>query len=154
LAQRVPEGSFKSVDFNNRSKSPDDLLRSAYIWARRFKSKSGTLHDFPAENSVKYLELNWANIRSFSGVSRIGKLKRLETHYCLKLESDSGLCEVASSLEWLHINQSRKFSPEKELFALCNLRVLCLNNCAPLHDLEFCICSLFCWISGLSIRMS
>jgi hypothetical protein len=70
--EQLPEGSFKSVDFNNRSKSPDDLLRSTYIWARRFKSKSGTLHDFPAENSVKYLEMSLDDlVRRLNGPTKV-----------------------------------------------------------------------------------
>jgi hypothetical protein len=134
---QLPQGIFKSVDFGNESKSPCDLAGVSYVWASRFKSKTGSIDDFPAEKAVEYLELSWANITSFAGLSRFEGIKRLETHYCLKLESDSGLSEAQNSLEWLHINRSKKFFAGKGLTSLSNLRVLCLNSCGPLQNLEF-----------------
>ena len=65
------------------------------------------------------------------------KLKRLELHYCTKLDSDTGLSTLADTLEHLHINQSKKFVPSKELLSLKNLRVLCLNSCGNLENLDF-----------------
>lgn len=108
-----------------------------YLRVRNFKSRTRTFEDFPANRSVKFLDLSVSNPTSFKGVSVLGKVKRLETHYCLKLESDEGLSEVADSIEWLHINQSKKFRFGKELLGLPNLRVLCLNSCGPVPDLEF-----------------
>jgi hypothetical protein len=134
---QLAKGAFRSVDFTKPSSISGRLLDSSYVRALRFKSKTANLAGFPAKGTVKCLELVWANIRSFSGVSCLGKVKRLEAHYCLKLESDSGLSQIRSSLEWLHINQSKKFSPGKELLGLRNLKVLCLNNCGSLDDLEF-----------------
>lgn len=137
LWDQLEEQSFRSVDFGNGSKSPCELAGARYVWARRFKSETASLDDLPAAETVTYLELGWANIKSFAGSSRFKGIKRLETHYCLELESDAGISELQNSLEWLHINRSKKFSPGAELMSLSNLRVLCLNSCGPLPDLEF-----------------
>ena len=135
--EQLSEADFAAVIFNNSCISPADLTDKRYIIATKFKSKSGDLRDFPAVGSVDYLEIALSNVKSFTGLTHFGQLKRLEAHYCLKLESDEGLSEVKDSLEWLHINQSKKFSPGKELASLSKLRVLCLNACAPLPSLEF-----------------
>lgn len=135
--EQLPADACISVDFGDKSVNRSSLQNANYILARGFKSKVADLTDFPAKNFVNFLNLDLANIRSFSGIGRLGKIKRLETHYCLKLESDVGLSEIGESLEWLHIKQSKKFSLGKELLALHNLRVLCLNTCSPLQDLEF-----------------
>jgi hypothetical protein len=134
---QLPKGVFRFVDFSKTSKIDVGVLDNSYLFTERFKSKSATLSDFPAKGTVECFELSWANIRSFSGISHLGEVKRLEAHYCLKLENDTGLSEARNSLEWLHINQSKKFSPGKELSRLRNLKVLCLNSCGPLENLEF-----------------
>lgn len=87
--------------------------------------------------NLLYLELNWSNIHDFLGVEKMNKLKRLELHYCTKLQNDFGLSGLADTLEYLHINQSKKFVPNEELFSLKNLRVLCLNSCGNLENLNF-----------------
>lgn len=126
-----------SVNFGNGATSDQDLLEKGYLFAAKFKSQTGNLDDFPAGRSVKCLYLGSSNIRSFSGLSKFPNIKRLETEYCNKLEIDSGLSDARGTLEWLHINQSKRFSPGEELFSLHNLRVLCLNACGPIKDLEF-----------------
>jgi hypothetical protein len=87
--------------------------------------------------NLLYLELNWSNIQDFLGIEKMNKLKRLELHYCTKLQNDFGLSGLADTLEHLHINQSKKFVPSEELFSLKNLRVLCLNSCGNLDNLNF-----------------
>ena len=135
--EQLPEAEFATVNFNNRSEPPQNLTGKRYIAAAKFKSKSESLLDFPEVSGVDYLYIGSSNIKSFSGLSRIRDVRRLEAHYCLKLENDFGLSDLRNSLEWLHINQSKKFIPGKELFSLKKLRVLCLNVCGPLQDLEF-----------------
>ncbi|MED3785813.1 hypothetical protein P4576_00915 [Peribacillus frigoritolerans] len=99
------------------------------------KNKLGNFVGIP-ENPL-YLELNWSNIRDFFGIEKMNKLKRLELHYCMELQDDFGLSGLANTLEHLHINQSKKFVPNEELFSLTNLRVLCLNSCGNLDNLKF-----------------
>ncbi|PFE08904.1 hypothetical protein [Bacillus cereus] len=86
--------------------------------------------------NLLYLELNWSNIHDFLGIEKMNKLKRLELHYCTKLQNDFGLSRLADTLEYLYINKSKKFVPNEELFSLKNLRVLCLNSCGNLENLN------------------
>lgn len=134
---QLPQREVRSADLGKRGVGREALPGGRYLWVRSFKSQHRDFHDFPANGSAKYLELTLANITSFKGVSVLGKIKRLELHYCLKLESDNGLAEISDSLEWLHINQSKKFRVGDELLSISRLKVLCLNRCAPLPDLEF-----------------
>ncbi|MDQ0227679.1 hypothetical protein [Metabacillus niabensis] len=99
------------------------------------KNKLGNFVGFPL--NLLYLELNWSNIQEFRGIEKMNKLKRLELHYCTKLQNDFGLSGLADTLEHLHINQSKKFVPNEELFSLENLRVLRLNSCGNLENLDF-----------------
>jgi hypothetical protein len=134
---QLPEGEVRSADFAKREAGGDELLGGTYLLVRSFRSEHKCFEDFPANGTVKYLELNLANVTSFRGVSVLGKVRRLDLHHCSKLERDDGLSEVSDSLEWLHINQSKKFRVGNELLGLSRLKVLCLNRCAPLPDLEF-----------------
>ncbi|WP_228520558.1 hypothetical protein [Flavobacterium sp. CSZ] len=84
-----------------------------------------------------YLELNCANIKNFTGLEKFNNLKRLELHYCVKLQEDRGLNQIRNSLEFLHINQSKKLKFTDELLKLKKLKVLCLNACAPIENLNF-----------------
>lgn len=61
----------------------------------------------------------------------------MELNRCIKLTSDDGLSDLASSIQWLNINTSKKFTPSENLFSLKNLRILCLNNCGDIESLEF-----------------
>lgn len=107
----------------------------AIIWHLKEKSKS---FDNLSENKrLSYLELNWANIKNFDGIEKFNNLKRLELHYCIKLENDFGLGQLKDSLEFLHINTSKKFNFTDELAQLKKLKVLCLNACGPINNLDF-----------------
>jgi hypothetical protein len=102
-----------------------------------YNEKSGDFTEIPANNKLIYLELNLSNIHFFNGIDKFENLKRLELHYCTKLISDRGISKISESLEHLHINQSKKFIPMEELYALKNIRVLCLNSCGDLDNLNF-----------------
>lgn len=135
--EQLPPRSVATVDFGNKTESPSDLSGAGYLWASRFKSQSASLDDFPAAKGVEYLHLTRANLQSFAGLSRFPQIKRLEAHDCRKLACDGGLSDVRNSLQWLHIHQAKKFVPGNELLSLVNLRVLCLNSCGPLPNLDF-----------------
>ncbi|MGE8021510.1 hypothetical protein ACQKOM_21825 [Peribacillus frigoritolerans] len=104
------------------------------LWHHK-KNKQGNFVSIP-ENPL-YLELNRSNLQDFLWIEKMNKLKRIELHYCTKLQNDFGLSVLANTLEHLHINQSKKFVPNEELFSLKNLRVLCLNSCGNLENLNF-----------------
>ena len=107
----------------------------AILW--HLKAKENPFDNLPSTNRLLYLELNWANIKSLTGIEKFESLKRLELHYCLKLETDQGLSDLSDNLEFLHIGQSKKFRFSNELLKLKKLKVLCLNNCGSLDNLDF-----------------
>ena len=55
----------------------------------------------------------------------------------MKLENDFGLGRLKDSIEFLHINTSKKFKFTDELLELKKLKVLCLNACGPIDNLDF-----------------
>ena len=107
----------------------------AIIW--HLKEKINSFENLPKSDKLLYLELNWANIKNFDGIEKFKNLKRLELHYCVKLENDFGISRLSNSLEFLHINTSKKFNFTVELIQLKKLKVLCLNACGPLDNLDF-----------------
>lgn len=135
--EQLQPSELRIVDLSKSPSIGGSLAGGSYLFVRGFKSALRNLTDFPVKGSVKHLQLTMANITSLEGLSSLGKVKRLELDYCLKLQSDSGLSEAADSLEWLHITQAKKFPLGQELLGLSQLKVLCLNNCAPLQDIEF-----------------
>jgi len=112
-----------------------DNAEYAIIWHLKEKLKS--FDNLSENDNLSYLELNWANIKNFDGIEKFRNLKRLELHYCVKLESDFGLSRLKDTLEFLHINTSMKFKFTDELLQLKKLKVLCLNACGPIDNLEF-----------------
>ncbi|NOT66340.1 MAG: hypothetical protein HOP06_10010 [Methylotenera sp.] len=135
--EQLPAGEYSSFEFVKGKSAIVETVKGTYFNVHKFKTKGEGLEELVGINSAIYLELNFANIKSFSGISRLGKIKRLELDYCLKLESDRGLSEIKNDIEWLHINTSKKFIPTRELFDLHKLKVLCLNSCGPLENLNF-----------------
>ncbi|WP_226529031.1 hypothetical protein [Metabacillus niabensis] len=123
--------NLKEDKFNERQLENIQYLT---LWHHK-KNKRGNFVGFP--ENLLYLELSWSNIKDFLGIDKMNKIKRLELHYCTKLENDFGLSGLADTLEHLRIDQSKKFAPSEELFSLKNLRVLALNSCGNLENLHF-----------------
>lgn len=132
----VPEHFFRNINLNENKITEISQTDIEYLilWHQK-SSNLGNFVNMP--ESLLYLELNWSNIQNFIGIERLNGLKRLELHYCTKLQTDDGLSKVADTLEHLHINQSKKFVPSDQLFSLTNLKVLCLNSCGSLDNLSF-----------------
>lgn len=132
----VPEHLYRWIDMKEGKvkELENSYIEYLILWHHK-QNKLGNFVDIPKR--LTYLELNWSNIQNFIGIEKLNTLKRLELHYCTKLESDIGLSSVANTLEHLHINHSKKFVPTKELYSLKNLRVLCLNSCGNLENLNF-----------------
>jgi len=124
-------------DFKEKKGSTLNLkdIEYAILWYFRYKGLSFEL--LPKSDKLCYLEINLANIKDFCCSERFQNLKRLELHYCKKLESDNGLLGLENSIEWLRIDHSKKFQSTGEIAKLANLRVLALNSCGPLKSLEF-----------------
>lgn len=115
----------------------NDLSNSEYAIIWHLKGRVNSFENLSDSKKLLYLELNWANIKDFVGIEKFGKLKRLELHYCTKLASDTGLSVLKDSLEFLHINRSKKFVLTEELLSLKKIKVLCLNECGNIDNLHF-----------------
>jgi hypothetical protein len=107
----------------------------AIIW--HLKEKLNSFENLVENEKLRYLELNWANIKSFDGIEKFKNLKRLELHYCVKLETDFGIGRIQDNIEFLHINMSKKFKFTDELLQLKKLKVLCLNSCGAIDNVDF-----------------
>lgn len=134
--EQLPDGEIQNVTCTNTRAGLTEHISGSYFMISGFKPKDRCFESYPAITTATYMELNLSNVRSFRGISKLGPIKRLELHYCTKLESDEGLSELTDEIEWLHIDQSKKFSPSDELLRLKKLKVLCLNRCAPLENLN------------------
>lgn len=115
----------------------DKFRQSEYANIWYLKKQLCAFDSLPASENLLYLQLNSANITDFTGIEKYGQLKRLELHYCTKVLGDTGLQTLCNSLEFLHINQSKKFHFTDQLLKLNKLRVLFLNTCAPVENLNF-----------------
>lgn len=124
-------------DYKNKIPSKTNFEDVEYAMTFYFKHKGLSFDTLPKSSKLLYLEMNWANFRDLDGIDRFNNLKRLELHYCTKLENDKNISSLKDTLEFLHINQSKKYTPTQELFQLRNLKVLCLNACAPIDNLKF-----------------
>jgi hypothetical protein len=133
---KVFQKDFKENTISTENK---DFENSEYAIIWHLKEKINSFDNLNESAKLAYLELNWANIKNFTGIEKFKNLKRLELHYCVKLENDKGLNHISNNLEFLHINQSKKFKLTDELLQLKKLRVLCLNACGPLDSLDFLV---------------
>lgn len=124
-------------DFKEKKSLPLHINNKEYVTLWYYKEKEISFGRIPPSDKLLYLELNWANVKNFCQIQRFPSLKRLELHYCTKLESDSGLKELKDTVEHLHINQSKKLLLTDEISQLVNLKVLRLNNCGSLKSLHF-----------------
>ncbi len=135
--EQLPSGEFQNVKCTSTKDCLTKHLPGSYFIVSNFKPKDRCFDNVPAITTAIFLELNLSNVHSFQGISKLGSIKRLELHYCTKLERDKGLSELRDQIEWLHINQSKKFSVGEDLLSLKKLKVLCLNRCAPIKNLQF-----------------
>lgn len=124
-------------NYKDNPKTKTDFDEVEYAMTFYFKHKGLSFDPLSKSDKLLYLEMNWANFKDLSGIERYSNLKRLELHYCLKLENDKGISSLKDSLGFLHINQSKKFISSSELLELKKLRVLSLNACAPIDNLRF-----------------
>jgi len=125
---------FKEKIFLSKNQSFENV-EYALFWY--YKENGKSFENLPLLDKLLYLELNSANIKTLDGIEKYRGLKRLELHYCLKLESDKGVGCLSDSLEFLYINMSKNFKFTDELLSLKNLKVLCLNDCGPIDNLNF-----------------
>lgn len=131
------EGKFYHQNYKGKTRLPDSFTDVEYAILWYYKQKGISFGNLAPSKRLLYLELNWANIKDFQAIEKFENPKRLELHYCTKLEIDTGLKSLNNTLEFLHINQSKKFVLTDELLQLKQLKVLCLNSCGPIDNLKF-----------------
>jgi hypothetical protein len=124
-----------TVDLRTEELPP--LQRKEYVSLRGYRQKNGLLDALPTSDEILYLELSFSGLRAFGGIGRLQSIKRLELVHCYKLESDSGLEEVSSSLRHLHVLNSKRLQVGAGLRSLRNIEVLRLNACGEIDTLEF-----------------
>ena len=125
-------------DYDRKMNSPLKLTDQRYLLTRKYKMKGDlSFEALPSSDKLLFLELISSNIKDFRAIEKFPALKRLETEYCLKLESDVGISSLRNSIEILHINQSKKLSSIDEISQLSGLKGLRLNSCGALANLQF-----------------
>ena len=134
VQDKVFHQDFKENTISTENKN---FVTSEYAIIWHLKEKLNSFDNLSESDKLLYLELNWANIKSFEGIVKFKNLKRLELHYCVKLEKDEGLGYLNDTLEFLHINTSKKFKFSDGLLKLKKLKVLCLNSCGSIDNLDF-----------------
>ena len=135
--EQLNQETFLNWDYKANPKDKLKLENIEYLILWYFKHKGISFDLLPESSQLLFLEMNWANFKDLNGIGKYENLKRLELHYCTKLESDVGISSLKNTLEFLHINQSKKFEPTSELMELKKLKVLRLNSCGKLKNLEF-----------------
>ncbi|MFC7373062.1 hypothetical protein ACFQPF_15585 [Fictibacillus iocasae] len=135
--EQIPKSLQAYVDLKESNGRDLELGNIEYLTLVHHNNKTRHLMDLHLPETLQYLDLTSSTIQNFIGIEKLTGLKRLELHYCTKLHSDEGLSCLADTLEHLHINQSKKFVPSEELLSLKNLRVLRLNTCGELENLQF-----------------
>jgi hypothetical protein len=135
--EQIETGKFLSQDLKKQTRLDNNFTKVEYAILRHLKYATSAFDKLPVSNNLSYLELNWANINDLRGIDKFQNLKRLELHYCTKIENDLGISNLNKSLQYLHINQSKKFKFTGELLSLKELRVLCLNGCGSIDNLSF-----------------
>jgi hypothetical protein len=133
----IPESDFLWLDYKKNKLDITKFADKKYAVLRHYNTKNKDFSEIPINNQIEYLELNLSNCTSFRGVERIKGIKRLELHYCTKLQSDDAISTIKDTLEWLHISMSKKITLSSEILSLKELKVLCLNDCGSIESLKF-----------------
>jgi hypothetical protein len=135
--EQLAKGNIFEQNFKSQSLLKNKFANVEYAILQHYKFKETSFDNLPQSDKLLYIDLLWGNFRDLRGIDRFKNLKRLELHYCVKLENDSGIKSLKNTLQHLHINQAKKFEHTSELYQLKKLRVLCLNSCAPVANLKF-----------------
>jgi hypothetical protein len=102
--EQIEPKKFLNCDLKLEKFSFPDITNIEYGIFWYYKHKGISFDTFAKSDKLLYLELNSANIKDFLGIDKFPFLKRLEVHYCTKLESDNGLSQLSNTIEYLHIN--------------------------------------------------
>ena len=138
--EQIGSDNYLNQNFKKNPRIDDSFTKVEYSILWHLKKGAGSFDRLPESLNLCYLELNSANVKDLDDIGKFENLKRLEVHYCTKLVNDLGISNLNASLQYLHVNQSKKFSFTDELLSLKELRVLCLNACHAVDNLSFLKC--------------
>jgi len=124
-------------NYKEKKKLPLSLDQEEYAILWYYKKKEVALEGIPPSDKLLYLGLHSANVQDLGGLQRFPGLKRLELHHCTKLEKDHGLLHPGNTIEYLHIDQSKKLQSIEEIAQLPHLKGLRLNDCGALESIAF-----------------
>src|SRR6202000_2756824 len=96
--EQIDREKLLTWDFKEKESSLLDIKNIEYVILWYFKHKGISFDLLPSSDKLLYLELNWANIKDFGNIGKFSGLKRLETHYCTKIENDAGISVLANTL--------------------------------------------------------
>jgi len=134
---KLPDGIYINFDWKEDNKAAINFSKCRYLIIWHHSSKEKSYRDLPDIPDLEYLEINWSNAVSLEGLSKFGNLKRLELHYCIKLETLGGVETLNKEIEHIHINQSKKLTGHKKITQLQKLHILCFNDCGSIDDMYF-----------------
>ncbi|PVY36084.1 hypothetical protein [Pontibacter virosus] len=135
--EEIPKGEYINFDWKEDDVKSFDFSKCKYLIIWHHQSKEKSFNNLPHIPDLLYLEVNWSSSTSLKGLSKYQNLKRLELHYCTKLETLDGIESVNREIEHIHINQSKKLTNHKRITILKKLKVLCYNDCGAIENLSF-----------------
>lgn len=133
----IPEGMYVKFDWKEKKIGGIDFSNCKYLIIWHHQNKDKDFENLPDIEDLEYLEINWSSSTSLKGLSKYKSLKRLELHYCTKVESLDGIENLNQDIEYIHINQSKKLKGHERVTQLKELRTLCFNDCGVIENLSF-----------------
>lgn len=134
---KIPVGTYINFDWKEDNWKTIDFSKCRYLIIWHHATKEKDFNNLPDIPDLEYLEINWSGSTSLKGLSKYQKLKRLELHCCIKLETLDGIENVNKGIEHIHVNQSKKLKGHERIVQLKSLRILCFNDCGAVDNLDF-----------------
>lgn len=133
----IPQGMYVNFDWKEKKVDSIDFSNCKYLIIWHHQNRDKDFENLPDIEDLEYLEINWSSSTSLKGLSKYISLRRLELHYCAKLETLDGIEDLNQDVEYIHINQSKKLKRHESVTHLKELRTLCFNDCGVIENLDF-----------------
>ena len=133
----IPQGVYVNFDWKEKKVDSINFSNCKYLIIWHHQSKDKDFENLPDIEDLEYLEINWSSSTSLKGLLKYKFLKRLELHYCTKLETLDGIEDLNQDIEFIHIDQSKKLKGHERVTRLKQLRTLCFNDCGVIENLGF-----------------
>jgi hypothetical protein len=135
----IPRSIYVNFDWKEKKVDTIDFSNCKYLIIWHHQNKDKDFENLPHIEDLEYLEINWSSSTSLKGLLKYKSLKRLELHYCTKLETLDGIDDLNQNIEYMHVNQSKKLKGHERITQLTELRTLCFNDCGGIENLDFLI---------------